>query len=64
MDKIEWVECDDWANVPVGSWLVALSNGDHHIATRITKNTPLFIGFCFHFEIGDIVAYTTFTRYG
>lgn len=57
-----WVPCDSWEMIPVGSWLVRLKtdNDDLHIANVSTNGRGgriILVGNYFHFDVGPLVAY-------
>lgn len=59
-----WVKCDNWDNLPKGMWLVKMQDGDYNVAERIDDSKPVFVGTELHYDMSEIVAYTTFDKYG
>ncbi|TNE83542.1 MAG: hypothetical protein EP323_00360 [Gammaproteobacteria bacterium] len=64
-----WIECHDWSDLPEGEWLVKITKvrNPYHIASATTKtgagHKMIIVGNCFHFDMGEIVAYSPFVRY-
>ena len=64
-----WQECSDWKDLPEGDWLVKIDNGrkPYHIANVTTKTAHghkmIIVGNHFHFDMGNIIAYSPFDRY-
>jgi hypothetical protein len=68
MAKQEWIKCTDWDDLPKGTWLVKVEdvNEPYHVA-YVRNSKPgciVVVGGHFHFDMEDIIAYTTFDRYG
>ena len=65
---MDWIACDKWDDLPVGEWLVKISKDrkPYHIAVASENRNSsrvVIVGNHFHFDMGDIIAYTGFDRY-
>ena len=65
---MDWKPCNNWDDLPEGSWLVKINKErkPYNVAkVTINKGGHRFVvvGNCFHFDMGNIVAYTPFEPY-
>lgn len=62
---MNWIECDNWDDLPAGTWLVKIDKDrkPYNVAECTVKEDGsrlIIVGNYFHWDIGDIVAYTVF----
>ena len=60
-----WIECNDWDKLPEGTFLVKIDKDRNpYNVAECSKNNQgsriIIVGKYFHWDIGDIVAYTEF----
>ena len=64
---MRWIPCANWDDLPEGTWLVKIGKDrkPYNIA-EVTQNPQgriIIVGNCFHWDMGDIVAYTALAKY-
>ena len=65
---MKWKTCDNWDDLPEGSWLVKTGNirRPYHIADmKINPNggKVVIVGNHFSWDMGKIIAYTPYEKY-
>jgi len=67
---LDWVDCDNWDDLPEGQWIVKLvvgrSTREYQVATvkTNTRNSRfVIVGHGFSFDAGQIEAYAAFIPY-
>ena len=59
----EWVPCNKWNELPVGTWLVKVDRDSDKYHIAYSNLTITIVGGHFEFDMGNIVAYTGFEPY-
>lgn len=69
LNQGEWIPCTDWKELPEGVWIVKIDKDrkPYHIAdvfvNKDTKSRIIIVGGNFYFDMGKILAYSSFNTY-
>lgn len=67
--SLNWIECNDWKDLPVGTWLTKndKERKTYNVAECLENSAGdkiIIVGNHFHWDMGEILAYAAFNEYG